>query len=314
MPPIVLTVDELGALDRIIGLALPRFVTEDDEADLRVDAAAIRGLAARGLVTIDESDAADPITLSPALARLLAPCRDATAVAELVLETGGVTARHALFAAGGAPTTHYREQPAGLVLVDVTTRPFADEVRELCRLDELARDGSGSFGVTADAHAPAKVIAGDSGRSLAFGVTADAHAPAKVMAGDSRGSLAFGVTADAHIRADDRLGAGDPAGAVAILVAAGAPAEAARGWADAVSGRRIAVTLTVAGRHRAAELRWLVAADGTPWRIAAGLTAAVPLGQGGDWADEELAVHSEVSRVDGDTIRSTVDDLIGAVT
>jgi len=291
MPPIVLTVDELGALDRIIGLALPRFVTEDDEADLRVDAAAIRGLAARGLVTIDESDAADPITLSPALARLLAPCRDATAVAELVLETGGVTARHALFAAGGAPTTHYREQPAGLVLVDATTRPFADEVRELCRLDELARDGSGSFGVTADAHAPAKVMAGDSG-----------------------GGLAFGVTADAHIRADDRLGAGDPAGAVATLVAAGAPAEAARGWADAVSGRRIAVTLTVAGRHRAAELRWLVAADGTPWRIAAGLTAAVPLGQGGDWADEELAVHSEVSRVDGDTIRSTVDDLIGAVT
>lgn len=270
MPPIVLTVDELGALDRIVGLALPRFVTADDEADLRVDAAAIRGLAARGLVTIDEADAADPITLSAALAGLLAPCRGATAVAELVVETGGATARHALFAAGNAPTTHYLEQPAGLVRVDLTTRPFADKVRELCRLDELTRYGNGS--------------------------------------------LAFGVGADAHVAADDRLVAGDPAGAVATLVAAGAPAEAARGWADAVSGRRIAVTLTVAGRDRAGEVRWLVAADGTPWQIAAGLNASVPGGPGGDWADEEPAVHSEVSRVDGDTIRSTVDKLIGAVT
>jgi hypothetical protein len=64
---ITCTVDELRAATRIGGYWLPAAILDDDDEDLRVDLAALRGLAVRGLV--------DGVVLAPELATVLDPLR-----------------------------------------------------------------------------------------------------------------------------------------------------------------------------------------------------------------------------------------------
>src|SRR5439155_22102173 len=74
MTALLVTIDELRALRRIMDIWLPGFVVEEDDEDLRVDAAALRGLAARGLVSLPAgADIPAYLALAPPPARHLAP-------------------------------------------------------------------------------------------------------------------------------------------------------------------------------------------------------------------------------------------------
>jgi hypothetical protein len=103
---------------------------------------------------------------------------------------------------------------------------------------------------------------------------------------------------------------------VALLTAAGASQAAARGWVAAVCTRRRAVAVSVArnlgdgpdGPFESGELRWLVAGDGTGWRVDPGeLPMAVVrpagadqlargldllLGRSGQWEAVPVAGHA----------------------
>jgi len=118
--PIVLTVDELRALDRCLDLTLPAFVVADDPRDLRVDVAALRGLALRGLITLHSGAGAaaaeiGPVVASPALERVLAPSIGATVIAELDIDAE----RFAVLAATDPPVAVLAEDHVGLVRLEL---------------------------------------------------------------------------------------------------------------------------------------------------------------------------------------------------
>src|SRR6266508_1794836 len=182
MNPLTVTVDELRAVAALADVVLPRFVTADDDSDPRVDAAALRGLAARALVTLE-------------------------------VEAGGALLRCAVVGA-----TVFGEQQAGLVRLEPAGSPL-DLVNRLGRLDQIAEPGPHCFTV-----------------------------PTK-----------------RYLAADDLLLAGDPEAAVAALGRPGADA-----WIEAVRTRRHSVSVAAARGHLAVELCWLVAGDGTAWRVTTG--------------------------------------------
>jgi hypothetical protein len=153
---VVLTVDELRALRRVVGVWLPRFVVEDDEEDLRVDLAALRGLAARDLLVLqaeDENAVVEP-ALDAALEAVLAPFRDPALVVEVERKVDG---RSAWFGAGqtgdSAGIGLMAWHSPGLVRVELVDADMADATARLCDIhmvthmvttvvdsDELAMD------------------------------------------------------------------------------------------------------------------------------------------------------------------------------
>lgn len=234
---LVLTVDELRALSRLVEVSLPRFVTDGDPDEVRVDAAALRGMAARGLVTIQDAAELADVRLADELDRRLAPCATASLLAEVEVETGGTLARYAVVGWTGGPVARLTDRPAGygagFVALELADRPVSGVLAQLCGLDAVTGPGDGG---------------------------------------------AFTVDVDAHAEADELVLDGDREGAVAVLTAAGAPAAAARGWVAAVCARHRAVAVSVArnlgdgpdGPFESTELRWLVAGDGTGWRVDPG--------------------------------------------
>jgi hypothetical protein len=205
MKPLTVTVDELRAVAALADVVLPRFVTADDDSDPRVDAAALRGLAARALVTLDQE-----VRLGAELSRL---CGRPDSVVELEVEDGGALLRCAVVGA-----TVFLEQQAGLVRLEPAGSAL-DLVNRLGRLDQIAEPGPHCFTV-----------------------------PTK-----------------RYLAADDLLLAGDPEAAVATLGRPGADA-----WIEAVRTRRHSVSVAAARGHLAVELCWLVAGDGTAWRVTTG--------------------------------------------
>ncbi|MGI8754374.1 MAG: hypothetical protein ACR2MB_00650 [Acidimicrobiales bacterium] len=82
---LVVSVDELRAVCRTTDAVLPAFVTDDDEQIMAVDIAALRGLAARGLVALtDEQD----LWMADQVLAVLAPTRGARLVVEVDEDTG----------------------------------------------------------------------------------------------------------------------------------------------------------------------------------------------------------------------------------
>lgn len=317
MTELVLTVDELRGLDRwLTDLSLPWFVTAGDVPDLRVDAAALRGLAARDLAVLHPPGGAGPaddpggnpdgnatrITLAPPLARRLAPCRGATLLAEVDVEAAGAIARYAVLARADAAATVLTELPGGLVRLAAADAAPEETVRRLCGLAVPQLDTG-----------------------------PDATASVATAAG-------FSVAAATYAAADDRMLAGDPDVAVTVLVAGGAPEPAARTWVAAVRDRRRAVALRAAvrpggtGQVHGGELRWLVAADGVLWRIGDetradgsaspastvdGWTGDDQTGDdwgGHDWAGEEPAGLVHVSPTSPARLRRAIDALMTIAT
>jgi hypothetical protein len=244
--PVVFTVDELRALGRLMEICLPRFVTEDDEEDPCVDAAALRGMALRGLVTIDGS--AD-VLLSRDLDTRLAPCTTANLLAEVEVEAGGVLSRCAVVARTGGPAALLTEGPAGLgagfVSLGPTEVPVPNLLAGLCGFDQVTGPAAGHrFTVDVDAHAAADELAleGDTDGAVSV-LTGAGVPPARARAW---------VTAVCTRRR-----------AVAVSVA--------RNLGDGPDGP-----------FESQELRWLAAGDGTAWLVEPGgavtsvLTPAAP--------------------------------------
>ncbi|MGH3980113.1 MAG: hypothetical protein ACRDRZ_14110 [Pseudonocardiaceae bacterium] len=230
---VVVSVDELRAVHRLAGLCLPRFVVADDAEDPRVDAAAVRGLVARELAVLDPGVSLDNgVLVTGPLAALLAPCRAARWIAEIDVEASGVFERHAVIAGAAGAAVVVTERAGGLVSLRLTAASLPDEVSRLSRVDEV-----------------------------------DAPAPASP----------FTVRVEAHRDADELALSGAGATAVQVLTAAGVAEPAARAWITAVCGRRCAAAVTVArncgagpdGPFEVSEVRWLVAGDGTGWRVRA---------------------------------------------
>ncbi|TDD92507.1 hypothetical protein [Actinomadura rubrisoli] len=136
----IVTIDELRALRRIAYLSLPSFVTAGDTGDLAVDAAAIRGLAARDLVALPEAEPLDGVRVAGGLRRLLGPCASPRTLAEIVIERepGGRTARYSVAAGDAPPVTLLTALPAGLGSVELLDTDAGTLLPRLCGLDEGA--------------------------------------------------------------------------------------------------------------------------------------------------------------------------------
>ncbi|HEU5160084.1 MAG TPA: hypothetical protein VFU43_24010 [Streptosporangiaceae bacterium] len=242
------TVDELRALRRVAEIELPRFVCEGDAGHVAVDAAALRGLAVRGLVTLE-----DGVRVGGELTRLLAPCSSARLLAEVELESAG-RLTHIALAAGTERVTLLTERDAGLVSVERVDADPGEVLARVCRLDEVAEVGAGA---------------------------------------------GFTVAAEAHTEADGLVLDGALDAAARLLTEAGVQASSARAWVTAVAGRRYAASLSVARRRddggpvEAGELRWLVAGDGTAWRVE---PAEPPLAPWPDLRPPEYAVITPAGR------------------
>jgi hypothetical protein len=232
---LVLTVDELRALRRVAALSLPRFVTAADSGAVAVDAAALRGLAARGLVRLTGRAAPDAVRVAESLTRLLAPFSAARLLAEIEVESGGRITHLACAAAADGSATLLTQRDIGLVSVERVQADVGQVLARRCRIDEVT---------------------------------------------ESAGEVRFTVDAETQADADALALAGDGDAAIGTLTAAGVPRRTARSWITAVTGRRLAVAVRVArrlrdhptGPYEAAELRWLVAGDGTAWRVEPGQT------------------------------------------
>lgn len=286
---LVVTVDEVRALARLRGSTLPAALADDDEPEPRVDAAALRGLAARGLAAVAGSASdrsVDEVVPAPALRALLVLLNDAVTLVEVDVDAGGVD-RRAVAAGGPAGTVALVEGPTGLWRV-VDGDDLGDMIAAL-----------------ADA-----VLTGS-----------DPEGPHPAGGG-------FSCPAGAHAAADDRLAAGDAGGAVALLLGAGVAPDAAQAWATAVTGRRAAVAVHAAhtqgpGRWRLDELRVVVGPDGRRWRLD--LVDGRTVDAGEQWADHDddrpgrpddvLAdLRSVATCVDADAVRAALAELCGEAT
>jgi hypothetical protein len=171
-PPVterlVLGVDELRAAARLAGVPVPFLVAADDPHDPRVDLAALRGLAARGLVT--GLEAADPEPAGP-----LATVVDALVEPELVLEVERDGGRDTLQAEGQGGGLTLTALPGGLVEVGLGAPPTGHEgLDELLGLAPPVADvplvGVVEFEVPVSVHVEADelVLAGDAEAAVAL--------------------------------------------------------------------------------------------------------------------------------------------------
>lgn len=171
--PITLSVDELRALGRVTGAAMPSFVTADVEHHPDVDLAALRGLLARGLVARNDSS----LALGPDLDPLLAPARAATRIVEL--DDGG---HERALVRGLSGTVLLTSRSHGLV--QLAPWPLTDgALIEGLDVGDVDRPADGPMVVVAEtAHADADELALDGNRAGAEAALraggADDHAAA----------------------------------------------------------------------------------------------------------------------------------------
>jgi len=162
-PPeaLVLTVDELRVLHRVAGAWLPAFAAVDDPVDARVDAAALRGLAARGLVELPPLRAGRaPLVRAAVLTGL----RDPRTAAEVVVESRGTACRFAVAENAGGDRVLLSARPGGLLDVSTVDSTVAAEVARRCEVAELAEPTDQTqWTVPAVAHVEAdeRAVAGD---------------------------------------------------------------------------------------------------------------------------------------------------------
>ncbi|MGH3717232.1 MAG: hypothetical protein ACRDT4_27785 [Micromonosporaceae bacterium] len=295
MTRLILTVDELRALRRALGLRLPRFVTDDDSAELRIDVVALRGLAARDLVELTEPPAvgagpAGNLLLSEHLAGYLARCATSSLLAELVLEYAGELRHCAVLgdapSSGGDAGAHPRPgaHPSSGGDAGAHPSPEPDTARGLV----MTRQLGGLVSLVPDELPVPESVARLCGVDRLSGVPT---------------GKGFTVDAEAHAEADELALAGDPSGAVDVLGGAGAPRDAAQGWIEAVRRRRGAFAVTVHDGGGAGELRWLVGPNGTAWRVEVADGGRVG---GGGWEDEEPRPMSVITPVPGSVLRGAL--------
>lgn len=152
----VLSVEEIRAVARYADLTAPGCATRADPEDPRIDAAALRGLAARGLFVLEPSTPAAEC-LSAELSALLHPCQEAGLAAEVVRhDPSGVDQVDVV---GGPAATLFRPLSWGLVSVTRRDVDVLDVVAGLCRVDDLVepaaadpvlRVGHDAYGRSAD--------------------------------------------------------------------------------------------------------------------------------------------------------------------
>ncbi|MEU0558031.1 hypothetical protein [Dactylosporangium sp. NPDC006015] len=160
---LTLTLDELRALSRLADHWLPADVTDDD-ADLRIDLAAVRGLAARGLVPGEEP-----------LAGVLAPLTGPRTAVEIDADEAGTRRWYA--AAGDTSTTVLAGGPDGLVDVELLDGSPAAVVPRLLLLPAAQAEATG-FDVPADALAEADELVAGGAEDAALDVLCRAGVPA----------------------------------------------------------------------------------------------------------------------------------------
>jgi len=235
--PLVLTVDELRALHRVTGAWVPTFVAEDDSRDSRVDVAALRGLAARGLVDL-VPDAAGEFALADRLAGHLAPYRDARLVAEVEVEDPAALHQYAV---GGADTVGLlTELAGGLTTLRLPAASASRAIVDLCRLGE---------------------VAARPGTSTGFEVDAEAHTEADDLA----------LAGDRDAAVEHLVRAGAPMAAAAAWIDALTKRRCAAAVRVGTTGEPHPAA---GGTYTGGELRWLVGGDGTAWRVSLRHTGA----------------------------------------
>lgn len=277
--PLVVTVDELRALRRLDDLRLPRFLADDEPPErktaVRVDAAALRGLAARDLLRTGGGGTVAPCAT---LAALLAPYAAPTLFVEIEAEADGRLRNAALAGHGdhglGALAELAEDQLAGLLTLELVADTAYQALLRMCHLDVVAEHPAGeAFTIDAATHAEADELAlqGDVPEAVA-----------RLVAGGVTETVAA-AWVDAMLR---RLGA------VAVTTAH-----------------------RTGGVVEAADLRWLVGPDGAAWRVTTGepphrsdtlgaaataVTAPVP--------------GSVITPVGAPVLRAALADLVGART
>lgn len=225
--PLVVSVDELRAVCRVTDAVLPAFVTDDDAKIEAVDIAALRGLAARGLVALTDDD---DLWIADDVQAAVAPTRDARLLVEVDEDTGLDTFTWALVGGDAGPTALMAEYGLGLVTLEVLPAAVTEVVTERCRLDEIRAQVD---------------------------------------------YLGFTVPRAAHEAMGDAIDEGASGLAAEPLLAAGAPADAAVAFVEALVARKRAMAVQVArnvgtgeeGPFEAAEVRWVEGPDGTAWQL-----------------------------------------------
>ncbi len=133
----VVSVDELRAASRLVGAGMPPLLAEGDPDDPRVDLAALRGLAARGLVVGMEDGDPEPVG---DLGDTLAALDDLLGLAEAARDMGaganGAGERWAV-ARGRTATVTLRLRTGGLVDVDIDVEDPGSVIVDGCALDDL---------------------------------------------------------------------------------------------------------------------------------------------------------------------------------
>jgi hypothetical protein len=273
---LLLSVDELRAAARLAGVPVPPLVAEDDPDDPRVDLAALRGLAARGLVVgLAEADPEPAGILAAALAALDEP----TWLLDVELDTSPEPLLPAEPRAGSGFGGPGRD----------------DDPRHGLRQWNEVQGPGGSASMTALLGGLVHIHL-DAERHGAAELADRCGLPDHVATDD----IGFEVAVAGHVDADALALQGDLDGAVTILADCGVPVVAARQWVDAVASRRSAAAVRLVRRldqgvAEVRELRWLVGGDGEVWQVDAGL--------------QQDAAH--VRRVSAGHLRAELADVLG---
>jgi hypothetical protein len=230
----VVSVDELRAASRLLGAHMPPFLAEGDPDDTRVDLAALRGLAARGLVVGLEVGGPEPVG---DLADALAALDDMVALAEVVRDLGaegGGAAERSAVARGRTATVVLHHRAGGLVDVTMDVADPGSVIVERCALGDLGAQRTVTpepWSVDSDALERAEDLIMDGEGGSAATVLVSAGAPAE--------------SAGHWVRAVEQRRGG---ASVTVARLLGDPD-------DAVEVR---------------DVRWLVDGDGLGWRVDGG--------------------------------------------
>jgi len=231
---LVVSVDELRAAGRLVGAGMPPILAEGDPDDPRVDLAALRGLAARGLMSGLEDGDPEP---TGELAEVLAALDDLVALAEVArdrgAENGGAGERRAV-ARGRTGTVAIQLRGGGLVDVTMDVVDPAALIVDGCALGDI--------------EAPPPVV------PLPWSVDGDTLETAEDLILGGEGSRAVAVLASAGVPDD---AAGHWVRAV----------EQRRGGASVTVARLLGDPEDAV---EVRDIRWLVDGDGLGWRVDSG--------------------------------------------
>jgi len=228
----VVSIDELRAVCRVTDAVLPPLVTDEDDEIEAVDVAALRGLAARGLVALVDDE---ELWIADDLLATLAPTRAARIVVEVAEHVGDESRMWAALGSDTGPTTVMSEHGPGLLRLEVLRSGVAGIVIDRCDLT----------GVQA-------------------GVTDHGFTVPRAVHEAMSNAIDEGATGAAT---DALAGAGTPAEAADAFV----EAMTARRRAVAVQVA-LNLGTDGDGPFEAAEVRWVEGPDGTAWRMVVELS------------------------------------------